>query len=136
MLQVIIGVFRPTSQPGFSMKNATFLSRLGFALSGIGAIFAREKSFRTQVAVAVAVLVATVVVQPGLIWCAMVALSIGLVLGLELVNSALEQLIDHLHPSIHPAIKIAKDAAAGAVLLASFAAACVGIAMLISVVLR
>jgi undecaprenol kinase len=61
-------------------------------------------------------------------------LSISLVLALELINSALEALIDHLHPDVAPAIKIAKDAAAGAVLLASIAAALVGVLMLVSVV--
>jgi diacylglycerol kinase (ATP) len=50
-----------------------------------------------------------------------------LVLVAELFNTALESLIDHLHPEIHPAIKIAKDSAAGAVLLLSAGAVIVGI---------
>ena len=45
-----------------------------------------------------------------------------LVLSLELANSALEALIDRVHPEIAPEIKIAKDAAAGAVLVASLGA--------------
>ena len=44
-----------------------------------------------------------------------------------LFNTALESLIDHLHPEMHPAIKIAKDCAAGAVLLLSGGAVIVGI---------
>ena len=70
--------------------------------------------------------------RPGWVWAAPVALSIGLVLAAELFNGALEYLIDRIHPEIHDEIKFAKDAAAGAVLLTSLAAACVGAAMLIA----
>lgn len=118
------------------MKNATFPVRLGFAISGIRAIWSREKSFRTQVYFAGAAVLVTAILQPGLIWGAAIALSIALVLALELINSALESMIDLLHPGTHPAIRIAKDAAAGAVLLASAGAACAGALMVLSVVWR
>jgi undecaprenol kinase len=116
------------------MKNRAFHHRMRFAVEGIAAVWTRERSFRTQVGVALVVVVGTAVLRPGLLWGAAVALSIGLVLALELVNSALEAMIDHLHPDVAPAIKIAKDAAAGAVLLASVAAALVGVLMVLSVV--
>jgi undecaprenol kinase len=115
------------------MKNRTFLHRLGFAMAGIVAVWQGERSFRTQVAAAVVTLAVTTLLRPGLLWAAALALSIGLVLALELLNSALEAMIDHLHPDIAPAIKIAKDAAAGAVLVASISAALVGALMLVSV---
>jgi undecaprenol kinase len=114
------------------MKNRAFHHRLKFAMAGIVTVWRRERSFRTQVAVAFAALLALMVLRPGFLWVAVVVLSVALVLGLELLNSALEALIDHLHPEIAPAVKIAKDAAAGAVLLASMAAAIVGGCMLIS----
>jgi diacylglycerol kinase len=115
------------------MKNADFLARLGYARDGLRAVWARERSFRTQVIVAVAAVVVTALLRPELIWCAAIALCIALVLGLELMNSALEYLIDHLHPGIAPEIKRAKDAAAAAVLLASAISVCVGVLMVASV---
>jgi undecaprenol kinase len=115
------------------MKNGRFWHRLGFALAGIVAVWQRERSFRTQIAAAVSAVAVTVLLRPGLLWAAAVVLSIALVLVLELLNSALEAMIDHLHPDIAPAIKIAKDAAAGAVLVASSSAAVVGALMLVSV---
>jgi len=69
--------------------------------------------------------------RPGLIWGAMVTFSIVLVLALELVNSAVESMIDHLHPETAPEIKLAKDVAAGAVLVATIGAVAVGLLMLI-----
>ncbi len=41
------------------------------------------------------------------------------------VNAAVEYLIDHLHPDIAPQIKLAKEMAAGAVLVVSLGALCV-----------
>ena len=112
------------------MKNRSFLERLGFALAGLAAVFARERSFRTQCGFAIAAICLVILLRPGWIWAAFVAVSIVLVLALELMNSALEYLIDRVHPDIAPQIKLAKDAAAGAVLIASAGALIVGAMML------
>ena len=85
-------------------KNKQFYHRLGFAASGVSEAWTRERSFRTQVLLALAAIVFTVVFAPGLIWAAAVALSIALVLTLELLNTAMECLIDHLHPETAPEI--------------------------------
>ena len=66
------------------------------------------------------------------IWWAALALSTGLVLGFEAVNGAIEYLLDCLHPEMAAEIGAAKDAAAGAVLLASLASAAVGAAMVVA----
>jgi undecaprenol kinase len=118
------------------MKNAPFPVRFGYALSGIASVWHREKSFRTQTIAAAIALVVTAILRPGWLWGAAIVMSIALVLALELLNAALESLIDRVHPEIHPAIRIAKDAAAGAVLIASAAAACVGAMMLLAVLSR
>ena len=117
------------------MKNKGFLHRLLSAVSGIAMAWKRERSFRTQVVIGLVAIAFTVVLAPGLIWTAVVALSIALVLGLELLNTAIEGVIDHLHPETAPEIKLAKDIAAGAVLLASIGAACVGLLMVASIFL-
>ena len=51
---------------------------------------------------------------------------IGLVLALELLNTAIEAIVDLLTVTHHPLAKTAKDAAAGAVLVASIAAVVIG----------
>jgi len=114
------------------LKNRQFYHRLGFAISGIFEAWKRERSFRTQVFLGLAAAVFTVAIAPGWIWDAAVALSIVSVLALELLNTALEGLIDKLHPSAAPEIKLAKDVAAGAVLIASFGAGIVGLLMIVS----
>lgn len=117
--------------PG-DMKNRRFAARLGFAIAGLRLVYAREKSFRSQCALALAAMLVTLALRPGPVWTALVALSIALVLALELANSALEYLLDHLHPGRAREIGAAKDAAAGAVLIASLASATIGGLMLLA----
>jgi undecaprenol kinase len=117
------------------MKNRPFHERLSFALDGIRAVWRSERSFRTQCGCALAAAGVTIALRPGWTWAAIIALATALVLALELMNSALEYLMDHVHPDIAPAIKRAKDAAAGAVLLASFGAAFAGLMMVIATLL-
>lgn len=115
------------------MKNRPFAMRLGFAIAGIRLVFAREKSFRSQCALALAAAIVTFALRPGPLWSALVALSIALVLALELANSAFEYLLDHLHPDRAAEIGAAKDSAAAAVLVASLGAAAIGFLMLLAV---
>lgn len=101
------------------MKNQSFFKRLGFAINGIRTTFQREASFRYQTLAAIAVLFAGSLLQVAPIWWALLLLTIGGVLSAELINTALENLMDRVHPQEHPSIKIAKDCAAGAVLVFS-----------------
>lgn len=114
------------------MKNQPLHVRLGFALAGLRAVWQRERSFRTQCGFALGAITLVAVLRPGWVWAALIVFSIALVLALELLNSALEYLIDRVHPDIAPEIGRAKDAAAGAVLVASLSALAVGALMLAS----
>ena len=60
---------------------------------------------------------------------ALVFLCIGLVTALEAVNTALEAAIDLISTEKHPLAKLAKDAAAGAVLFAAISSAAVGVTL-------
>jgi len=72
-----------------------------------------------------------------LVYFVMVGLSIFFVLAMELVNTAVEALVDmYCRGKPHPLAKLAKDAAAGAVLLAAVQAVIVGILVAISVIGR
>lgn len=113
-----------------SVKNQPFHRRLSFALAGIVAALRSEKSFRTQFAAAIAIVLVLAWLQPAPVWWALIALAIAGVFAAELFNTALEALADHLHPDQHPWIKLAKDCAAGAVLVASLAALAVAAAFL------
>ena len=114
------------------MKNQRLNVRTAFAWAGLRAAWHSERSFRTQVIMALMASVVMGVLQPALIWWALVGAIIALVLAAELINTALEQLVDHLHPAQHPRIKIVKDCSAAAVLLLSLGAVWVGVLMVFS----
>lgn len=59
-------------------------------------------------------------------WCICLIL-FGLILGLELVNTAVEAVVDLVIEEKKPLAKLAKDTAAGAVLIAAIMAAFAGV---------
>lgn len=113
------------------MKNGSFAARCGYALNGVRTVWRREKSFRMHCGFAMLAIAVAALLRVELVWWALVGLCIAIVFAAEMVNAALEYLIDRLHPDIHEEIGHAKDAAAGAVLLASIGTACVGLLMIV-----
>jgi diacylglycerol kinase (ATP) len=99
---------------------------LGCALNGIAHAWRTQKSLRIQVALGIgaAIVCAALHVPAG--GFAILALTIAVVLAFEVMNTALEALVDLASPQIHPLAKVAKDAAAGAVLIAAAGAVAVG----------
>ena len=114
------------------MKNQPFHRRLRFAAHGILAAWRYENSFRTQSCAALCVLAVLIWRRPAPMWWAFLLLSCGMVLAAEMFNSALEAALDRLHPEQHGSIKVAKDCAAGAVLLLSLTAAGVFVTFVIA----
>jgi diacylglycerol kinase (ATP) len=68
-------------------------------------------------------------------WSA-VTFAVVLVLLGETVNSAIEALLDIIHPDHHPLVKVAKDLAAGAVLIAAIGALVIALLVFVPAVLR
>lgn len=67
-------------------------------------------------------------------WCICLVL-FGLILSLELVNTAVESVVDLVTEERKPLAKIAKDTAAGAVLISAIMAAIIGCIIFIPKVL-
>ena len=68
-------------------------------------------------------------------WCICLVL-FGVILALELVNTAIEAVVDLVTEEYRPLAKLAKDTAAGAVLIASIMAAGTGLLIFLPKVLR
>ena len=109
------------------LKNQPFTRRVRNAAAGIAHALSGERSLRLQGLALLGVLATLAVLQPGAVWFALVLVAGGSVLSAELMNTALEALSDAAVPEYSPHIAIAKDVAAGAVLLASLGAVAVGL---------
>ena len=97
------------------------------AFKGIAHAFAEGRNFKIECAFGVAAIVLGFVFAiDAASWLAVI-ICIGLVLGAECANTALEALVDLASPGYSELARIAKDCAAGAVLLFSLAALAVGV---------
>lgn len=115
-------------------KNPLYKS-FGYAFAGIFAGIKKERNMKIHCFAAVLVMIAGIVVKLSAIkWCICFVL-FGLVLSLELVNTALEAVVDLVTEEKRPLAKLAKDTAAGAVLIAAIMAAVTGCVIFIPEIL-
>jgi len=101
----------------------------GYAFSGIVFCLKYERNFRIHLSAAADVLLYSLLCDVKAVEYALLFLTIAAVLAAECLNTAVEKTVDLISPEIHPLAKIAKDAAAGGVLLLAFGAVAVGIAI-------
>lgn len=96
------------------------------AFEGIMYATRTQPNMRVHLIIAALVLLATLVLRLERAYVVAVVVLIALVLSLELVNTAVEAIVDLLTVVHHPLAKTAKDAAAGAVLVAALGAVIAG----------
>ena len=106
------------------------LRSFGFAAQGLVYLFKTQPNVWVHTLGAILVGVFSVWLGTTPAETGVLFLAIGLVMAAEAFNSALEALVDLASPRYHPLARIAKDTAAGAVLIAAFAAAVVGLIVL------
>ena len=98
----------------------------GYAFEGIWIGIRKERNMKVHCLAVIAVTAAgTFLHIKPVEWCICLLL-FGLILSLELVNTAVEAVVDLVTEEKKPLAKIAKDTAAGAVLVSAIAAAIIG----------
>jgi diacylglycerol kinase (ATP) len=102
------------------------LQSFNFAIEGVIHVLRTQRNMRLHFAAAVAVIVVAVAVGVSKIELSVLLISIAFVLVAEMINTAVEGAIDAATTSFDPMAKLAKDIAAGAVLIASVNAVAVG----------
>ena len=104
-----------------------FIASFGYAARGVGRAVQAERNFRFELCAAVYVLLACPFFGFAPAEWALVFLCIGGVLALELVNSAIERAVEDPDPAHWRPAGVAKDMAAGAVLVFSIGCAVGGV---------
>lgn len=108
-------------------RAVSFWQSLAFAFSGIRCALQSQRNLRIHVAIAAAAVLVAYALRISRSEWAIVVTLIALVIGLELLNTAVEALVDLASPAPHPLAKVAKDTAAGAVLVAAVASVAAGL---------
>ncbi|MFK8183481.1 MAG: diacylglycerol kinase family protein [Phormidesmis sp.] len=94
-----------------------------YAWAGIAYAFTTQRNFRIHTTVGCIAITLCWLLKVSTVEAAIICLTIGAVLVMEILNTALESLVDlTVGQTYHELAKIAKDCAAGAVLMAAIVA--------------
>lgn len=104
-----------------------FERSLKHAIDGVCYAVCHEKNFRTEIAIAIFVVVLILAFKVKSWEAIILILMIMWVLILELINTVVERVVDILKPRIHPYARLIKDLMAAVVLISSIVAIIVGI---------
>jgi diacylglycerol kinase (ATP) len=109
-----------------SRRAPSILESFNYAFEGVIHVLRTQRNMRIHFLIAVVVLAAAVVVGVTRFELIALLLAIAFVLIAEMINTAIEHTIDVATTSFDPMAKLAKDIAAGAVLIASVNAVGIG----------
>jgi diacylglycerol kinase (ATP) len=107
-------------------REPSLLESFNFAFEGVIHVLRTQRNLRLHFLIAVGVLVAALSFDVSRIELIALLLAISFVLIAEMVNSAIEAAVDVASTSFDPMAKLAKDIAAGAVLIAAINAVAIG----------
>ena len=113
-------------QAGGFMRAVSLLSSFRYAFEGIGYLFRTQRNAQIHGIISIIIVLFGVGFQISQAEWLAIVLAIMIVLGAEGANTAIEAIVDLVSPSYHPLAKIAKDVAAGSVLLAALGAVVIG----------
>ena len=117
------------SRPGERTRR-TLLHSFHCAFAGLWYAIRTQPNMHIHLLISVAVIALGLYLRLDWTQWAVLVLTIGVVMTAELFNTVAEAALDAATPYYHPLVKIAKDVAAGAVLLAALIAVCGGVLIL------
>jgi diacylglycerol kinase (ATP) len=109
-----------------SRPRPSVLESFNNAIEGVVHVLRTQRNMRIHFAIAVAVLAVAAAVGVSKLELVALLLAIAFVLVAEMINTAVESAIDVSTTAFDPMAKLAKDIAAGAVLIASVNAVAIG----------
>ncbi|HUS14858.1 MAG TPA: diacylglycerol kinase family protein [Chloroflexia bacterium] len=118
----------PASSPG---RAATLRSSFRYAFAGLGFVARSQRNFRIHLAAGALATILALALGFTTVELAVLAGIITLVLTSEMLNTVVEAAVDLASPGYHPLAKIAKDVAAGAVLVTALGAVAAGLFLFI-----
>ncbi|MEM8534417.1 MAG: diacylglycerol kinase family protein [Chloroflexota bacterium] len=108
-------------------RALTLIASFRYAFMGIGYLIWTQRNAKIHCVIGVIAVVLGIVLPISRVEWAVLIVTIALVLAMEGVNTAVEAVVDLASPEYHALAKVAKDVAAGTVLLAAIASVIVGI---------
>jgi diacylglycerol kinase (ATP) len=107
-------------------RSPSLIDSFNYAFEGIIHVLRTQRNLRIHFAIAFVVIITALIVNVTKLELIVLLIAIAFVLIAEMINTAVEAAIDIATTSFDPMAKLAKDIAAGAVLIASVNAIAVG----------
>lgn len=108
-------------------KKQSFFKAMKNSLNGIFYTLKKERNIKIQLIIAILAIILGIVLKINLIEWGILTITIFIVIISELINTAIENTVDLITTEYNEKAKIAKDVAAGAVLLSAINSVIVGI---------
>ena len=106
-----------------------------YAGAGIFSAFKSELNMQVHLVVMLLVILCGIIFNISLDEWRLCVILFGVVIGAEIFNTAIETVVDLVMPNINEKAKLAKDLAAGAVLIIAISAAIVGLTIFLPYIL-
>lgn len=113
------------------LKNKNFIEAWKKAFSGIWYTMKTQRNIKIQLVIAIIVIACGIYFKLTITECMFLSFATMLVLIMEVMNTAIEEVVNLVTDKYHPIAKIAKDVAAGAVVLAALNAVITAIFIII-----
>ncbi|WP_433743216.1 diacylglycerol kinase family protein [Falsibacillus pallidus] len=107
-------------------KIRQFAASFMFAGNGLKYVMKNERNFKFHIGASIAAIILGILLSLEKWEWLILLLTISSVLSLEIINTAIEKAVDLVTEEYHPTAKLAKDLAAGAVLLAAIFSIIIG----------
>lgn len=114
------------------LKNKNFIDAWKKAFSGIRYAIKTQRNIKIQLIIALIVIIASIYFKVTIIEAMFLSFATMLVIITEVINTAIEETVNLCTEKYHPIAKIAKDVAAGAVVLAALNAVIIAIFVFVS----
>jgi undecaprenol kinase/diacylglycerol kinase (ATP) len=118
------------------VRRATFLKSFLYAGQGVWYVIITQRNMRVHLLAGAAVVVVGIIL--GISWAEWACLLgiMALVYTLEMLNTVVEAIVDMYTRQFHPLAKVAKDVAAGAVLVSAVFAVAIGLVIFLPRILH
>ena len=107
-------------------RDRRIIDSFNFAIEGVIEALRNEKHMKVHILSAILIVILAILTNASKVEILIISLTVSFVIITELINTSVEALVDLISPERHPLAKLAKDVAAGAVLVATINALCVG----------
>lgn len=112
-----------------------FSDSVKHAVDGIDYTVGHERNFKIELGFAILVFLLSIILRVSMVEWLVLLLTISMVLVLEVVNTAIERCVDLVTKEYKDLAKVAKDTAAGAVLIMSVFSVAIGICIFLPKIL-